>query len=76
MRPTGIGICAVLAGDSDGRTIGNCSHEIGCICYSFDSQPNNIDILLGIFSSLELLSSIKEIEQFTTVNFIERKMNF
>jgi hypothetical protein len=76
MRSTRIGICAVLAGDSYRGSICYSSHEIRNIGYFFDSETNDVDILLCVLPGLELLSSVEEIKKFATVNFIEREVNF
>lgn len=45
------------------------------MCYFFDSQTHNINILLGILTSLELLPPIQQIKQLTAVNLIKRNIN-
>lgn len=71
----GVSIGAVLGGNPHGTSSSNCLHEFSWILYRLDSQTHNINILLAVFSRLELLPVIQQIEQLPAVYFIERNSN-
>lgn len=69
MRPRRIWICTILGCDPYWTSMRYCLHEFRNCGYILDWEPDNVDILLAVFPSLQLLPVIEKVKQFPTVDF-------